>query len=86
MCRVRCCMKQRRDRGTSNSARHQMKVQPSPRTPIWRSMGTVGQKLRESNVCSLGEQISHRGRSLNYDVFCGAKIECETVDSRKFRW
>ena len=43
-------------------------VQPTRSTPIWRSMGTVGEKLQESNICSIGEQISHRGRSFNNDV------------------
>ena len=43
------------------------------------------QNLQESNVCSLGEQISQRRRSFNYYVYCGTNIECETVDSRKFR-
>ncbi|XP_075256615.1 uncharacterized protein LOC142349088 [Convolutriloba macropyga] len=40
------------------------------------------QNLQESNVCSLGEQISHRRRSFNYYVYCGTNIECETVDSQ----
>ena len=39
-----------------------MEVQPTRSTSLWRSMGTVGEKLQESNVCSVGEQISHRGR------------------------
>ena len=78
-------MKQRTDRGTSNSARNQMEVQPTRSTTLWRGMGAIGQKLQDGNVCSLGEQGSHRGRSCNNDVYCGAKIECETVDSRKFR-
>ena len=43
----------------------------SPAAPhFWTSMGTVGEKLQESNVCSVGEQISHRGRSFNNDVYC----------------
>ena len=61
-----------------------MEVQPTRSAQLWRGMGTVGQKLQESNVCSLGEQISYRGRFFSYDVYCGAKIECKTVDSRKF--
>ena len=40
-----------------------MVVQPTRSASLWRSMGTVGEKLQESNVCSVGEQISHRGRS-----------------------
>ena len=31
---------------------------------VWER-GTVGEKLQESKVCSVGEQISHRGRYLN---------------------
>ena len=42
----------------SNSTRNQMEVQPTRSTPLW-SMGTVGEMLQESNVCSVGEQISH---------------------------
>ena len=42
-----------------------MEVQPTRSTSLWRSMGTVADKLQESNVCSVGEQISHRGRSFN---------------------
>ena len=53
--------------------------------PIWRSMGTVGEKLQESHVCSVGEKISHRGRSFNNDVYCWADIEVKTVDSIQFR-
>ena len=47
-----------------------MEVQPTRSTTLWRSMGAVGEKLQESNVCSVGEQISHRGRSFNNDVYC----------------
>ena len=65
-----CCMEQRRDRISSNSTRNQMEVQPTRSTPLWRSMGAVGEKLQESNVCSVGEQSSHRGRSFNNNVFC----------------
>ena len=45
-----------------------MEVQPTRSTPHCRSMGVVGEKLQESNVCIIGEQISHRGRSFNNDV------------------
>ena len=47
-----------------------MKVQPTRSTSLRRSMGTVGEKLQESNVCSVGEQSIHRGRSFNNDVYC----------------
>ena len=47
-----------------------MEVQSTRSTTLWRSMGAVAQKLQESNVCCVGQQISHRGRSYNYDV-CG---------------
>ena len=30
-------------------------VQPTRSTSLWRSMGTVGEKLQESNVCGIGE-------------------------------
>ena len=63
-------MKQRRDRRTSNSTMDQMEVQPTRSTPLWRSMGAVGEKLQESNVSSVGEQISHRERYFNSDVYC----------------
>ena len=39
-----------------------MEVQPTRSTSLWRSMGTVGQKLQESNVCSVGS------RSVTEDV------------------
>ena len=52
---------------------------------LYRGMGTVVQKLQESNVCSAGEEMSHLGRSLDYNVYNGAIIECETVDRSKFR-
>ena len=41
-----------------------------PAAPLWRSLGMVGEKLQESNACSVGEQISHQGRSFNNDVYC----------------
>ena len=47
-----------------------MEVQPTRSTSRRRSMGTVGEKLQECNVCSVGEQISHRERPFNYDVCC----------------
>ena len=53
------------------------KVNPRS-TTLWRSMGVVGQMLQESNVCSVSEQISDRGRSFNNDVFCRADIERKT--------
>ena len=47
-----------------------MEVQPIRSTSLWMSMGAVGEKLQEGSVCSIGEQISHRGRSFNNDVYC----------------
>ena len=39
-----------------------------PLTPVSSEVNLeVGQKLQESQVCGVG-QISHRGRSFNYDV------------------
>ena len=49
-------------------AESQMEVQPTRSTSLWWSMGTVGEKLQESNVCIVAEQISHRGRSFKNDV------------------
>ena len=40
-----------------------MEFQPTRSTSFWRSMETVGEKLQESNVFSVGEPISHRGRT-----------------------
>ena len=40
-----------------------MEVQPTRSTSLRRSMGTIVEKLQESDVCSVEEQISHRGRS-----------------------
>ena len=60
-------------------------VQPTRSTSLWRSMGAAGQKLQEGNVCSVGEQISHRGRSINYDVYCGTNDERKIVDFGQFR-
>ena len=65
--------------------RDQMEVQPTRSITLWRSMGAVGEKLQESNVCSIGEQISHRGRSFNNDVHRWADFECKTFDSSQFR-
>ena len=45
-----------------------MEDQPTRSTTVWRSMGVVGEKLQESNACSVGEEISNRGSSFNYDV------------------
>ena len=53
-----------------------MEVQPIRSTSLWRSMGAVGEKLQESNVCSVGEQISHRGR---FFIMC---IVEQTLNSR----
>ena len=61
-----------------------MEVQPTRSTFLWRSMGTVGEKLQESDVCSNGEQISPRGRSFNNDVYCLAGFERKTVDPTQF--
>ena len=47
-----------------------MEVQPTRSTPLWRKMGTVGEKLQESNVCTVGEPIRYRGRSFNNNVYC----------------
>ena len=44
-----------------------------------------GEKLQESNVFSVGEQISHRGRYFNNYVFCRTDIELKTVDNSQFR-
>ena len=60
VCRVRCGMEQRRDRRTSKTTRNQMEIQSTRSTSLWWSMEMAGEKLRESNVCSVGEQISHR--------------------------
>ena len=62
-----------------------MEVQPTRSTTFWRSMGAVGEKLQESNVCSVREQISHGGRSFNNDVYCRADIERKTADSSQLR-
>ena len=62
-----------------------MQVEPTRSTTLRRSMGTVGEKLQESNVCSVGEQINHRGRSLDNDAYCWADIEHKTFDSSQFR-
>ena len=69
----------------SNSTRNQMEVQPTRSTTFWRSMRTVGDKLQESNLCSVGDQISHRGRPLTYDVYYIADVERKTFDSTHFR-
>ena len=61
------------------------KFKPPASTSIWWSMGTVGEKLQESNVCSFGEHISQRECSLNYDVYCIADVERKTFDSSQFR-
>ena len=79
--RVPCILKQRKDRKTSNSTRNQMEIQPSRSTSLWRIMGTVDEKLQESNVCSVGEQISHRVRSFNYDMYYRADIVFKTAVS-----
>ena len=63
-----------------------MEVQPTRSTSFRRSMGTVGEKLQESNVCSVREQISHGGIFLNYDLYCRADFERKTVDSSQFRY
>ena len=68
-------MEQRSNRRTSNLTGNQMEVQPNRSTSLWKSMGTVGEKLQESKVCSVGEQINHRGRSFNNDEYCRADIE-----------
>ena len=62
-----------------------MEVQPTCSISLCWSMRTVGEKLEGSNLCSVGDQISHRGRSFNNDVHCGADIERETIDSSQFR-
>ena len=85
ICRISCSMEQREDRRTFDSTRDQMEVQPTRSSSLWRSMGAAGQKLQESNVCSVGEQISNRGRSINYDVYCGTNDERKTVDFGQFR-
>ena len=84
-CRICCSMEQKEDRRSFDSTRDQIEVQPTRSTSLWRSMGAAGQKLQESNVCSVGEQISHRGRSINYDVYCGTNDERKTVDFGQFR-
>ena len=43
---------------------------PAAPPSLWRSMGTTAEKLQESNASSVGEQISHRERSFNNDVYC----------------
>ena len=60
-------------------------VQPTRGTTLWRSMGTVGEKLQKSNECSVQEQISYRGRSFNNDVYWRADFERKTVDPSQFR-
>ena len=82
--RVRYGMEQRKDRRTYNSMRNQMEVQSARSISLWRSMGTVGEKLQESNVCGIGEKISHRGRSFNNDGYCWADFERKTLDSSQF--
>ena len=75
-------MEKRRDRRTSNSTRNQMEVQPTRSTSVWRSMGSMGWRdVAKKIVCSVGDQISHRGSSLNYFVYCRADSERKTVDS-----
>ena len=54
--------------------------------PAAPHFGGVWERLvRSCKKAMYEEQISHRGRSFNNDVYCGANIECKTVDSRKFR-
>ena len=72
-CTVLCGMEKRSYRGTSNSMRSQMEVQPKRSTPIWRSMGLVGDKLQKGNVCKVGEQINHRKCFFNNHVYCTAR-------------
>ena len=47
-------------------------------------MGTIGQKLQESNVCVVGEKISRRGRYTNYHMYGCEDIERKNVDSTQF--
>ena len=61
-----------------------MEVQPTRSTLLWRSMGTVGEKLQESNVYILGEQIRQRGFSVNNNLYSWADIERKTVESSQF--
>ena len=61
-------MEQRRDRRTSKSTRNQMEVQPTRSTSLWWSMGAVGEKLQESNVCSVGYAMYAVSRSATEDV------------------
>ena len=53
-------MEQSRDWKTSSSTRNETEIQPNRSTTLWRSIGTIGEKLQESNVSSVGEQISQR--------------------------
>ena len=85
VCRVRCGMEKKRNRITSISTRNQMEVQPIRSTSLWRSMGTADEKLLEIKVYIFEEQISHRGRSFNYDVYCWAEVERKIVDSSQFK-
>ena len=62
-----------------------MDVQPIRSTTLWSSMRTVSQKLQESNVCNVGEPVSNRGRSFNFDVYYRPDIERKAVDSSQFR-
>ena len=56
-----------------------------PAATLRKSMGTVGDKLQESKLYSVGGQISPRGRSFDNDVYCRADIESKTYDSSQFR-
>ena len=62
VCRVRCGMKQTRNQRTTISTRNQMEVQRTRCTTLRRNIGTVGEKLQERNVCSVGN------RSVTEDV------------------
>ena len=80
-CRVRCGMEQRRNRRTSNSTRNQMKVHPTRSTSLWRSVGAVGDKLRESNEAMYA---GFGNRSVIEDVFSTAMCIVEqTLNTRQ---
>ena len=81
--RVCCSMERANDWGKFGSARSQMEAQSNCRAPLWRSKAAIGQKLKESNFCSVWETISYGVIFLIHNVFL-ENIESETIDTSHF--